>query len=33
MKKLDSIKLREFLLNFTDMIDKEGLKEAIMKIE
>lgn len=31
--KLDSVKLREFLLKFADMIEKEGLKEAIMKIE
>ena len=30
--KLDSIKLREFLLKFADMIDKEGLKVAIDKI-
>ena len=27
--KLDLIKLRDFLLKFEDMIDKEGLKEAI----
>ena len=27
--KLDSVKLREFLLKFADMIDKEGLREAI----
>ena len=27
--KLDSVKLREFLLKFADMIDKEGLKEVI----
>ena len=31
--KLDSIKLREFLLKFADMIDKKSLKVAIMKIE
>ena len=31
--KLDSVKLREFLLKFADMIDKEGLKEANNKIE
>ena len=31
--KLDSIKLREFLLKFADMIDKEGLKEAIEKVK
>ena len=30
--KLDSVKLREFLLKFADMIDKEGLKKAINKI-
>ena len=30
--KLDSIKLREFLLKFADMIDKEGLKESIIDI-
>ena len=30
--KLDSVKLREFLLKFADMIDKEGLKESISKI-
>ena len=30
--KLDSIKLREFLLKFADMIDKEGLNKAINKI-
>ena len=30
--KLDSVKLREFLLKFADMIDKEGLKESILKI-
>ena len=29
--KLDSVKLREFLLKFADMIDKEGLKEALLK--
>ena len=27
--KLDSVKLREFLLKFADMIDKEGLRKAI----
>ena len=27
--KLDSVKLREFLLKFADMVDKEGLKKAI----
>lgn len=27
--KLDSVKLREFLLKFANMIDKEGLKKAI----
>ena len=27
--KLDSVKLREFLLKFTDIIDKEGLKNTI----
>ena len=26
--KLDSVKLREFLLKFADMIDKEGLQFA-----
>lgn len=31
--KLDSIKLREFLLKFKDMIDKEGLKNTLLKIE
>ena len=31
--KLDSIKLREFLLKFANMIDKEGLKEAIEKVK
>ena len=30
--KLDSVKLREFLLKFADMIDKEGLKDAINEI-
>ena len=30
--KLDSVKLREFLLKFADMIDKEGLKKAKNKI-
>lgn len=30
--KLDSAKLRDFLLKFADMIDKEGLKEAINRI-
>ena len=27
--KLDSVKLREFLLKFADMIDKEGLMKAM----
>ena len=27
--KLDSVKLREFLLRFADMIDKEGLMKAM----
>lgn len=31
--KLDSVKLREFLLKFADIIDKEGLKEAIEKVK
>lgn len=31
--KLDSVKLREFLLKFADVIDKEGLKEAIEKVK
>ena len=31
--KLDSVKLREFLLKFADMIDKEGLKNTLSKIE
>ena len=31
--KLDSIKLVEFLLKFVDMIDKEGLKNTLSKIE
>ena len=31
--KLDSVKLREFLLKFADMIDKEGLKVAIDKLD
>ena len=31
--KLDLIKLRDFLLKFEDMIDKEGLKEAIEKVK
>lgn len=30
--KIDSIKLREFLLQFADMIDKEGLKETITRV-
>lgn len=30
--KLDSVKLREFLLKFANMIDKQGLKEAIEEI-
>lgn len=30
--KLDSVKLREFLLKFADMIDRDGLKDAINKI-
>lgn len=30
--KLDSVKLREFLLMVADMIDKEWLKESIGKI-
>lgn len=31
--KLDSVKLREFLLRFADIIDKEGLKNTLLKIE
>ena len=31
--KLDSVKLREFLLKFVDIIDKEGLKNTLSKIE
>ena len=31
--KLDSVKLREFLLEFADMLDKEGIKKAINEIE
>ena len=31
--KLDSVKLREFLLEFADTIDKEGLKVAIDKLD
>lgn len=31
--KLDSVKLRDFLLKFADIIDKEGLKIAINKID
>ena len=30
--KLDSVKLREFLLKFANMIDKEGLKNAIENV-
>lgn len=30
--KLDSVKLREFLLKFADMIDKENLKEALNRV-
>jgi len=30
--KLDSIKLREFLLKFADMIDKEGLKNSLSSV-
>lgn len=30
--KLDSVKLRELLLKFAEMIDKEGLKEAISRV-
>ena len=30
--KLDSVKLRKFLLKFADVIDKEGLKESIIDI-
>lgn len=30
--KLDSVKLRDFLLKFADMIDKEGLKETITRV-
>lgn len=31
--KLDSVKLREFLLKFADMIDKKGLKGTIEQIK
>ena len=31
--KLDSVKLREFLLKFADMIDKEGLKISIETVD
>ena len=31
--KLDSVKLREFLLKFADVIDKEGLEKSIKLIE
>ena len=31
--KLDSVKLREFLLMFADMIDKKGLEKSIKLIE
>lgn len=31
--KLDSVKLRELLLKVADMIDKEGLKNTLLKIE
>lgn len=30
--KLDSVKLREFLLKFADMIDKEGVKNVMENI-
>ena len=30
--KFASVKLREFLLKFVDMIDKKGFKEAIEKV-
>ena len=31
--KLDSIKLREFLLKFADMVDKDGLEKSIKLID